>query len=426
MTVTRRLRSAFRPTADILTACLVLTTLAACGRAPANAGRSAGAPVVVQPSDVHVLGTSEAIAIVEDLDVLPDGTVWVLNSSEPLFVGFGPDGSPLRVHGRRGGGPDEFRGPAGFVVGGIDGQAWVFDVARHMMIEVSRPDGRGREIALPRAAVPPMSLMPGIKPLSSHVVRTARLGNELILPRRSSPPDAGVYSIWLSAWTADLVALDPRTDSVRTVVALGRVLGDPTSYFDMTGTGLPFPLWYRLWAVCANREIRVYDRLRNEVRGFTRDGTEVKPIALPPPRVTSVTRDQYAGALFGFATVEAEGGVPPSGGPKRSRADSARIMKGFSARVTASPDQLVKVLPRYTDLRCDERGMLWMQPFDIDRGGVDGGPVWLRIAPDGTTDEFRLPDRFDPYRFTSRRIWGVQRSALDVASVAWIEVPRER
>lgn len=34
-----------------------------------------------------------------------------------------------------------------------------------------------------------------------------------------------------------------------------------------------------------------------------------------------------------------------------------------------------------------------------------------------------LPERFDPYRFTGDRIWGVLRDELDVASVAWIETP---
>ena len=56
-------------------------------------------------------------------------------------------------------------------------------------------------------------------------------------------------------------------------------------------------------------------------------------------------------------------------------------------------------------------------------GGMRGGPAWLRIAPDGETREVRFPERFDPYRFTSGRIWGVLRDELDVASVAWVEDP---
>jgi hypothetical protein len=69
------------------------------------------------------------------------------------------------------------------------------------------------------------------------------------------------------------------------------------------------------------------------------------------------------------------------------------------------------------------RGHSGCNPYDIERGPLEGGVVWLRIASDGSTNEFRLPDGFDPYRFTSKRIWGVQRNEMDVASVAWIALP---
>lgn len=109
-----------------------------------------------------------------------------------------------------------------------------------------------------------------------------------------------------------------------------------------------------------------------------------------------------------------------------SPADSARIMEALRSRGSAPPDRLANLLPRYLDLRCDERGTLWLQPFDIEEGGLQGGPVWLRITSDGESREVRLPDGFDPYRFTSERIWGVRRDELDRASVAWIEVPGGR
>ena len=43
------------------------------------------------------------------LEVLPDGEVWILNSVEPFFVGFGPDGDVIGEHGSSGGGPAEYR-----------------------------------------------------------------------------------------------------------------------------------------------------------------------------------------------------------------------------------------------------------------------------------------------------------------------------
>ncbi|MFH1766216.1 MAG: hypothetical protein ABIF09_18690 [Gemmatimonadota bacterium] len=62
-------------------------------------------PLTLTSSDVHVLGSSEAIAEVWDLEALPDGSVWVLNSVEPFFIGFDEQGNVIGRHGTSGGGP---------------------------------------------------------------------------------------------------------------------------------------------------------------------------------------------------------------------------------------------------------------------------------------------------------------------------------
>jgi hypothetical protein len=68
---------------------------------------------------------------------------------------------------------------------------------------------------------------------------------------------------------------------------------------------------------------------------------------------------------------------------------------------------------------------MWMHPFDVAAGGLTGGRSWLRVAPDGVLRMVTLPERFDPLRFTSDRVWGVQRDNLDVASIAWAPLPGE-
>ncbi len=412
--------------AGIAAASFMLATLVACDGAPWIPTASEGTQIVLQRSDVHVLGTSEAIATVYDLEVLSDGTVWVFNSLEPFFVGFDANGAVLQEHGRAGGGPEEFGAPSGFVVGGIDGKAWTFDRERHLMIDVSAPDVARSEISLPRDAIPPGSLW-GTNPFGG-LVRTARLGDDLILPRRAQPDrETTVSGSWLSIWTADLVAMNLGTRSVREVIALGTTLGDPTAHFELDGTGLPVPFWFRLWAVCADSEIRVYDRLRNEVRGFTLDGVEIEATPLPPVSLDEVTHREFARVMFDVAAVELMGQVT-SAGVEMSAADSVQILEGFLRSLDAPPAQLANLLPRYVDYRCDDEGTQWIQPFDIDTpgplmGGLRGGRVWLRITTDGETEEIRLPDSFDPYRFTPDKIWGVQRDEFDVASVAWIAVP---
>ena len=156
-----------------------------------------------------MLGSSDVLAVVRDLEVLSDGSVWVLNSSAPYFVGFGPEGEPLGAHGRAGRGPDEFAMPSAFVAGGWNGEAWVLDLARHAMIRISRPDADWAEIPLRSEALPPGSVRTGMSMLTTSV-RTARLGREIIVPRSSGSMAEGVLQFRLSLLRADLVAFDPK------------------------------------------------------------------------------------------------------------------------------------------------------------------------------------------------------------------------
>jgi hypothetical protein len=405
------------------TAMLVLWAVIGCEAAPDNVVEGLAAPTILQPSDVHELGTSASIADVEDLEVLSDGSIWVLNSVDPFFIGFDPDGNVLQEHGRRGGGPEEFSAPAGFVSGGLDGAAWTFDIRRHTLIEVSQPQssqpqGPRSEIRIPADSIPPGTLRGGMN-LMDMEVRTARMGDEVVVARSYGTMQSGMLNFWSSMWGADLLAFDPTTQAVRGVANLSEVLGDPSGEIEMTSGFPPFPLWYRLWAVCSDTELRVYDRLGNQVRTFASDGREIGAVPLPPNRLESVTDRQFVGAVFGLMLAERMGEV----GGNTSPADSARLINEMLQEIEGEPEHLASFLPRYVDFRCTREGTVWIQPFDPDRGGLRGGLAWLRITADGATDEVHLPDRFDAYRFSGDRIWGIQRDEFDVATVAWIAVP---
>lgn len=215
---------------------------------------------------------------------------------------------------------------------------------------------------------------------------------------------------------AKLAAFDPRTGVERTVVDLGTTLGDLSAGFEATEGG--FPLWYRLWAVCGD-ELRVYDRTRNQLRGFTGSGEEIAPVDLPPVQLTEVTPGEFARAVFPLRQAEVTGAV----GKRLTAEDSVRVVHELASRLKGSPQQLAAYLPRYVDFRCSSDKTMWLQPIDLSIGALEGGRRWLRIEPDGTVRELDLPERFDAMRFTPDRIWGVQRDELDVASVAWIALP---
>ncbi|MDH5759732.1 MAG: hypothetical protein OEZ65_09110 [Gemmatimonadota bacterium] len=366
-------------------------------------------------SEVHVFGASDAVGLIRDLDVLPDGSVWALNSGEPFFVGFDSGGEVMGTHGGSGGGPEEFRMPAAFVTGGVDGEAWVFDFLRHAVIRVSRP-GEWAQLPIPREAIPPGSLLGGMD-IMSPTVRTARMGNELLLPRTTGSMASGLTSFRLAILGADLMALDLESGSVRVVVSLGEVLDDPSQGFVPTDGG--FPLWYRLWAVCGEDRIRVYDRVRNQLRGFSRDGEELTPVSLPAAYPTEVSPREFAQVVFPLRQAEITGGV----GSRLGAEDSARVLNEMIQGIRGQPRELAAYLPRYVDFRCAEDGAMWLQPVDLSIGGLDGGAKWMRIMPDGDVREVHFPERFDPMRFMSGRVWGIQRDEWDVPSVAWIALP---
>lgn len=394
-------------------AVVVLLALILASCRPGTAGDDAS-PLTVAPADVHPMGSSESIAEIEDLEVLSDGSVWVLNSVEPLFIGFDALGSVRERHGTSGGGPEEFRMPSGFLDGGLNGQAWVFDFIRHAFIRVSKPGEAWVQVSIPREEIPPGTVRGGMS-LTSRIVRTARLGDDLIFPWTTGTLDSGISSYHMALLRAELAAFDPGTGSVRRVVALGEVLDDPSEGFVATDGG--FPLWYRLWAVCGDH-VRVYDRVRNELRGFTVSGQEVDPIALPAVRLTRATPVEFARAVYPLRQAEATGGV----GMSLASEDSVRLVNEMAQGLKGDPQELAAYLPRYVDFRCSDDGTMWLQPIDLEAGGLQGGPMWLRVTPGGVVREVGLPERFDALRFRGTRIWGVQRDEFDVATIAWVEV----
>lgn len=286
--------------------------------------------------------------------------------------------------------------PSGFLAGGWRGEAWVFDFARHAMIRVSEPDDL-TEVPSRSESLPPSSAQGGMNMLAPSV-RTATLGGEIIVPRSGGTMQEGVLQFRYSLLRADLVAVDPETGGVRILVSLGEVLDDPSG--DFIPSDGAFPLWYRLWAVCGGDLVRVYDRVRNQLRGFDGSGKEVDPIDLPPVPFTEVSARQFALAVFGMRQAEVTGAV----GVRLTAEDSARVLDQMVGMVRGRPHELASYLPRYVDFRCSDDGTMWMQPLDLDLGGLRGGRSWLRIAPDGGVREVRFPTRFDAFRFSASRV----------------------
>ena len=215
-------------TPRVATALSIIVGLAACESASVDV--SLGAPIELGESAIEILGRSDSLTVVRDLELASDGSVWALNSAEPFFVGLGANRESLGSHGRSGRGPRDFPRPAGFVAGGWQGEIWAFDLVRHAMIRISQPDAEWAEISLRSASLPPGTVQGGMSMLGG-TVRTARLDREFIVARTSETMQSGVLSLRLSLMRPDLIAFDPDTGETRTLVALSEALDDPSDDF---------------------------------------------------------------------------------------------------------------------------------------------------------------------------------------------------
>jgi hypothetical protein len=363
--------------------------------------------VTISSTAVHVVGTSEVIARVADLQPAADGRVWILNSTTPLFVVFGPDGQVEREFGRSGGGPAEFGFPAALVRGPDPNDVWTYDVTRHALIRLTADDRR--DLRLPPDSLPRAQLVSfagaGIQPARPWL----ESGSDGFLLARTRPGRAEPFS-GLGFWSADIVRVlpDSSAPAIEVQTPVADLLGDPASRYPGATKFLPYPLW----TVCADGRVILYDPLENELRRVAGNGAVPAPVMLPPERQLDFTFDRFFGMLYRRIRQDFPAAEVP---------DSAEVRRRFAAEFGEFESQSASVFPEYADLRCTGNGTLWLQPFDPASGGFGGrGPAWYRISMDGSRTLVNLPDEFTPFRFEADRIWGTVQDSLGVASIAWI------
>jgi hypothetical protein len=361
---------------------------------------------------------AEALVIFEPIDLLggvadllpgADGSVWVLNSTEPFVLEFDSTGVLRAAWGRRGGGPGELQRPVSLIgrPGGAD--AWLFDQGRHALIPLGgQEEGGGEEgvVRLPRDSLPWSRLvsfddlaMAGARPW----IRPWEGG---FLLARSRPG----FELGLGVWSAQILHLDPRTPVLPVVADPEMVLGDPARRFPGVLYIIPIPLW----DVCPDGRLALYDPLRNEVVRMSGREEAQAPVSLPPERRLEATRERVFAMVYRDALSQT---------PDLGRADSLAIRAGFEADYRELGPQISPVFPEYVDLQCDDRDVAWLQRFDLEGWETGRGPTWLRIQLDAPPLEVRLPGGLRRVRFAEGRVWGIALDPMDVPSPAWAWVP---
>jgi hypothetical protein len=378
--------------------------VAACEEQGVQSGDLADAGVTAA-DEVVLIGTSETIGHIVDVAEGDDGTVWILNDTEPWFLAMSPDGEVSRSWGRRGGGPNEFRNPTTLMRDAASGHIFAYDAGHHALMRVDGPEDPVETIRMPRDSIPTGRITSAenlgaggrswIEPTQNGYLVGVRLGD----------------SDLTGMWGARIVELS-RDASVRPAFAIADRLGDPASRYGGAATEfLPFPLYAR----CPDGSVALYNPLDNAIVRLSPGDEVIDTIPLPPERNLEVTFDRVFRMAYGFFRAQAPGGQTP---------DSATMYAMLQNEWAQVENEAAGVFPEYADLHCPD-GSLWIQLFDPDHGQMGRGPVWTRVAANGTTSAFRFPDSFRPLRFREDRVLGISVGEFDIESVAAVPLPGE-
>ena len=371
---------------------------------------------VVPAEAVQVTKPSDQIASIVDLAFDADGTVWVLNTTEPFFVAISDRGEVLDHRGRLGDGPGEFRSPSNLLHAGRPPQVWALDSRARKLARVDGPDDKIEELFLPQES----------GTAGAGVLSWEDTPNDEASRGWIAGGEDGFLFTWSEGegesllrrmWDFEVVhlSLDTATNTVLTSVDL---LGDPTVRYGEWGELHPVPAW----TACPDGRMALYDPQTNSIRRLTQGGEELGSHALPPERLLKVTLERAFALLYRpmMLAMERPDGPQTEGFPT----DSAALFEMFKAEVGPSISE-TDLFPEYKHLACaGPSGTLWLQIFNAESTGrsLGDGPEWLRIGPDGVVRQVVFPPNFAPLRFTDDRVWGSHKGELDVESVAWIEL----
>lgn len=359
----------------------------------------------VARDEVHLHGTSDRILRVIDLALAPDGRIWVLNSTDPFFLVFSPDGEVERAFGTEGGGPEEFGFPSALVLDSA-GAIWAHDVPRHALVRVSGNERRA--VPLPQDELPPSAFVTfedaGLRVGPAWV---EEWGGRVVVGRvgPSASPQGPVR-----LWDAEIVSFRLEPEGI---VALESVLSIPevVQNSEERFPGATFFAPYPIWTPCGNG-FALYDPIRNQLRRLDPSGADLDAVDLPDEQRVPLSAEGMFRLSFDQLRAEM---------PSAQRPDSAEFRQMMDAQFPELRARSADVFPEYADLRCSADERVWLQRFDVSAGWFGRGSRWLAIDRDGTTAAWTLPSGFRPLAFTDQRIWGVATDELGVASVAWVD-----
>ena len=391
------------PTPLMFSAVSLVIFLALLGCAEAGVGEG---PIQLEVTAVPVTVEDADLVQVSDLRTDPEGRTWVLTRYPPLVRVYGEDGAREAAFGELGDGPREFNAAWALVAGGDAGIGVVDN--RRWTLRYFAPDGTLR---LEQEIEGDFTF-----PAEIRDVYYGDLGWTWdvaggLLQDRYPPPPAGMPMQMQQAydfWAAELVFVPDDGGEPRTLVTFADF-----ATFDPEEEPAPRPLSAGpLWDLCSGDEFVFHTGATSELIRLGMDGNvrSRSNVELPmgSPDVELVTDWM----------VEVISGLQPMPG---DTPEALRERAGMIAQM-AEP-HLESTLPP-TRLRCDDRGWVWIQLFDMEHDRRGYAREWVVLDEEGSlTATVTFPEGFHPMRFGADRVVGVVRDELEVETVGWIPTP---
>lgn len=386
---------------------LVAVAMVAAFAGCTSQGDAPDASLVVPPEDIHVVGTSNTIAHIEDIWPVADGAAWVLTSTDPYLVLLSAEGEELRVAGSRGGGPGELSWPTTLARDPGTGALVVFDPTLGKLFPVEA--GTEEELAFAVSpGTPPIRLNSYEYLWTNNGGRTWLEGTERGFVFAAPPPGMP----WIPAtWHTDVVRLTLEGETEH-VASTAELVGSAEERFAGAERFLPYPMW----TSCPDGSLALYDPNRNQLRRLSADGVELAQHALPPEQRLSMNPERVWATVYPGVMRNRRMADPPG---------EDVLREAFRRDYTDREDEFADVFPEYAHLDCSSPDTLWLQRFDASAGQLGRGPMWLRVEGDGASGTVEFPSTFRPMRFHEGRIWGTHTGEFDVEYLAWTELSQQ-
>lgn len=380
----------------------VLVGLAACVGGESTDGTVP--PVIVGSDDIRIVGTSEAIAHIEDLMPLPDGAAWVLNSTAPFLILLSSEGETLRVAGERGSGPGELSWPTTLVRDPSSGDVLVYQPTPGWLMPVPNEPGDEQTLSAINVSSP-------IRLNSYEWLWTNNGGRAWIEGTEEgfvfAEPSAGLPWIF-SLWSTEVARLG-EDGQVERIVSTAEVVGDPSTHFPGVRRFLPYPIW----TSCPSGSLAVYDPSQNVLKRLSATGELLAVHALPPERRVAMTSERVFATVYPGILRNRLMAQPP---------ERDVLYEMFKRDYEDRASEFAVWFPEYVHLDCSDGDILWLQQFDSTNGQMGRGPLWLRVTAEGKVGSAEFPLSFRPMRFQEDRVWGTHTGEFDVEYVAWTEL----